>query len=201
MEAGASARERAARLAQQEAELERQLRGVRQRRQAWEAGVAGEERIAALLAQLPPGWRVLHDRRKAPRSPANIDHIAIGPTGVHVLDAKNWTGALSISDRGVMCGGWPRNDETRRVLELRDQIAAELSHAGFVAPTYGVIALAGDDNLAEPTVHKTVAFMPPSYLIAGMAGLAPSLTPEQVYRIWEYLDDAHPRRSQRMPAA
>src|SRR3954469_23536842 len=144
MDAGASARQRAGRLAQQEAELERQLRSVRQQRGAWEAGVVGEERIAGLLAELPAGWSVLHDRRKAPRSPANIDHIAVGPTGVHVLDAKNWTGRLSISERGVMCAGWPRNNETRRVLELRDQIAAELSHAGFVAPTYGVIALAGD---------------------------------------------------------
>src|SRR3954447_4192188 len=170
MDAGASAREHAARLAEQEAELERRLRGVRQRRQAWEAGVVGEERVASLLAQLPPGWRVLHDRRKAPGSPANIDHIVIGPTGVHVLDAKNWTGTLSFSDRGVMCGGWPRNNETQSVLALRDQIAAELSSAGLVAPTYGVIALAGDDNLAQPTVHNAVAFMPPSYLIAGMTG-------------------------------
>jgi hypothetical protein len=201
MDAGASARERAARFAEQEAELERQLRNVRQRRQAWEAGVAGEERVAALLGELPPGWRVLHDRRKAPRSPANIDHIAIGPTGVHVLDAKNWTGTLSISGSGVMCGGWPRNDETRSVLELRNQIAGELSDAGFVAPTYGVIALAGDDNLAEPRVHNTIAFMPPSYLTAGMTGLAAALTAEQVYRIWEYLDDAHPPRSQRTASA
>src|SRR3954452_1644252 len=139
MDAGASAREHAARLAEQEAELERRLRGVRQRRQAWEAGVVGEERVASLLAQLPPGWRVLHDRRKAPGSPANIDHIVIGPTGVHVLDAKNWSGRLWIGNRGVVCGRTPRVDETESHLGLRQLVAGELARAGYDVPVNPVI--------------------------------------------------------------
>jgi hypothetical protein len=59
--------------------------------QAWQRGAVGEEIMAERLKDLPDTWRVLHDRR-IPGSRANIDHIAIGPTGVWVIDAKRYKG-------------------------------------------------------------------------------------------------------------
>lgn len=56
---------------------------------AWERGAIGEELLAERLHDLPDTFRVLHDRR-IPRSRANIDHIAIGPSGVWVIDAKRY---------------------------------------------------------------------------------------------------------------
>ncbi|WP_292873812.1 nuclease-related domain-containing protein [Microbacterium sp.] len=56
---------------------------------AWERGATGEEMMAKRLTDLPDSWRVLHDRR-IPGSRANIDHIAVGPTGVWVIDAKRY---------------------------------------------------------------------------------------------------------------
>jgi hypothetical protein len=38
------------------------------------------------------GVIALHDRR-IPRSVSNIDHLAIGPTGVYVIDTKRYQGA------------------------------------------------------------------------------------------------------------
>jgi hypothetical protein len=56
---------------------------------AWERGAVGEEQMAHRLADLPDTFRVLHDRRiRGTR--ANIDHIAIGPPGVWVIDAKRY---------------------------------------------------------------------------------------------------------------
>ena len=56
---------------------------------AWERGAIGEELMAKRLADLPDTFRVLHDRRiRGTR--ANIDHIAIGPSGVWVIDAKRY---------------------------------------------------------------------------------------------------------------
>ncbi|MFB7892173.1 nuclease-related domain-containing protein [Microbacterium sp. NPDC056044] len=56
---------------------------------AWERGAVGEELMARRLNDLPDTFRVLHDRRiRGTR--ANIDHIAIGPTGVWVIDAKRY---------------------------------------------------------------------------------------------------------------
>ncbi|WP_454151679.1 nuclease-related domain-containing protein [Microbacterium lacticum] len=49
----------------------------------------GEEFLAKRLADLPDTFRVMHDRRiRGTR--ANIDHIAIGPSGVWVIDAKRY---------------------------------------------------------------------------------------------------------------
>lgn len=54
---------------------------------AWAVGAAGEEELAASLARRCPQAIVLHDRRM-PRGRANIDHIAVAPSGVWVIDAK-----------------------------------------------------------------------------------------------------------------
>lgn len=61
----------------------------------WDTGAAGEEALAAHLAKTCPDVIVLHDRRM-PRSRANIDHIAIAPSGVFVIDAKRYTGKIEI---------------------------------------------------------------------------------------------------------
>lgn len=195
MEAGESARRRLERLGNQEAELEEKLQRVRREKQAWAAGEEGERVVAAALTELPAGWRVLHDRRKRIGSPANIDHIAIGPTGVHVIDAKNWSGALEISAAGVRCGSWPRNRETATVAELRDLVATELAAAGLPAPVFGVVSLANEANTLQTVVHEGIAFVPASGLAQGLTTLPDALSAEHVYRIWEFLDDNHPPRT------
>jgi hypothetical protein len=64
---------------------------------AWARGARGEESVAHVLAKhLDPGVVVLHDRR-IPRSRANIDHIAVAPSGVWVIDAKRYQGKVAIS--------------------------------------------------------------------------------------------------------
>jgi hypothetical protein len=62
---------------------------------AWDTGAAGEEALAAHLAKTCPNVIVLHDRRM-PRSRANIDHLAVAPSGVFVIDAKRYTGKIEI---------------------------------------------------------------------------------------------------------
>jgi len=63
----------------------------------WARGAGGEERVAAVLTKyLHPDVIVLHDRR-IPGSRANIDHIAIAPCGIWVIDAKRYTGKLAVS--------------------------------------------------------------------------------------------------------
>lgn len=58
---------------------------------AWQQGAVGEELMATRLADLPGTFRVLHDRR-IPGTRANIDHLAVGPSGVWVIDAKRYKG-------------------------------------------------------------------------------------------------------------
>jgi Nuclease-related domain len=68
---------------------------------AWLRGAEGEERAAARLARLLSGTGVvlLHDRR-IPGSRANIDHLAVGPGGVTVIDTKRLAGKVEVRGRG-----------------------------------------------------------------------------------------------------
>lgn len=60
--------------------------------EAWNTGALGEERLGARLNELASDrLRVLHDRR-VPGTRANIDHLAVTPTGVYVIDTKKYAG-------------------------------------------------------------------------------------------------------------
>jgi hypothetical protein len=60
---------------------------------AWSSGAFGEGVVGRRLDALSDrGVIALHDRR-IPGSLSNIDHIAICPTGVHVIDTKRYQGA------------------------------------------------------------------------------------------------------------
>jgi hypothetical protein len=67
---------------------------------AWQRGAAGERRTARLLAPLErDGWVILHDLA-VPGSRANLDHLAIGPGGVFMIDSKRYRGRLQLDSSG-----------------------------------------------------------------------------------------------------
>ena len=67
---------------------------------SWDTGAIGEERLGARLNTLAAnGLAVLHDRR-IPGSKANIDHIAITPSGIWVIDAKRYKGRPELKIEG-----------------------------------------------------------------------------------------------------
>jgi Nuclease-related domain. len=67
---------------------------------AWGLGAHGEELLGAALAKVPD-LVVLNDRKVA-GTKGNIDHIAIGPAGVFVIDAKYYEGLIEVVNKG----GW-----------------------------------------------------------------------------------------------
>jgi Nuclease-related domain len=76
------------------------LSDERQTTKAWDRGAIGEERLGARLNALAgAGLAVLHDRR-IPGSKANIDHIAITPGGIWVIDAKRYKGRPELKIEG-----------------------------------------------------------------------------------------------------
>jgi hypothetical protein len=110
---GASARARYSRLRQRDDRRRRKvfgrlaplvaiLTGPKRSTEAWASGAEGEERVGAFLDHTV-GARglLLHDRR-IPGSRANLDHLAIVPSEVWVIDAKHYHGRLE--RRSV--GGW-----------------------------------------------------------------------------------------------
>jgi hypothetical protein len=74
----------------------------------WEKGAEGESRTAAALARLGPEWTVWHDLKWPGRRFANIDHLAIGPAGIFVIDSKNWSGTITLKDNVLRQNGYRR---------------------------------------------------------------------------------------------
>ncbi|MFC5179418.1 nuclease-related domain-containing protein [Nocardioides taihuensis] len=76
---------------------------------AWDTGAVGEERLGRRLNQLASDkLLVLHDRR-IPGSRANIDHIAITPSGVYVIDAKRYRGRPAVESNSAFSDLEPRS--------------------------------------------------------------------------------------------
>jgi hypothetical protein len=108
---------------------------------AWATGAAGEEELAAFLARRCPDTIVLHDRRMPGRR-TNIDHLAVGPTGVHVIDAKRYKGKIEVrkpffGDAQLVIGG---RDKTKLVDGLERQAEGVQALIDSVAPTVPVTA-------------------------------------------------------------
>ena len=71
---------------------------------AWRQGAEGEAATARALDIRLRGTDVvvIHDRRIPGRGRANIDHIAIGPGGVTVIDTKSSRGRVEIRTVGII---------------------------------------------------------------------------------------------------
>jgi hypothetical protein len=108
---------------------------------AWATGATGEEELAACLARRCPEVIVLHDRRM-PGSRANIDHLAVAPSGVHVIDAKRYKGKIEVrkpffGDAQLVIGS---RDKTKLVDGLERQAEIVRSFVSAVAPEIDVTA-------------------------------------------------------------
>jgi Nuclease-related domain len=80
----------------------------------WQRGAQGERHTARLLRRLPRhGFVVFHDLA-VPGSQANVDHLVIGPTGVFVIDSKQWIGSVHQGADGL---AWHNHYRLDRTLE------------------------------------------------------------------------------------
>ena len=68
-------------------------------RMAWRKGAVGEVTVASILADLPDDFVVVND---VTTNFGNIDHVVIGPTGVYLIDAKNWRGTVRSNGDGEL---------------------------------------------------------------------------------------------------
>jgi hypothetical protein len=149
---------------------------------AWRRGAAGERRTARLLAPLERrGWAVLHDLAIA-NSPANIDHLVIGPGGVLAIDSKQYRGRLRVDRDGMVWHGrhllvsalrttlWEA-DQADEVLGIADlQVAAVVAVHGTSVP-WGALRAEG------------VTLVPARRLPDLLGALPPVLGPERVARL------------------
>ena len=129
------------------------LERLRRDQRAWAAGAEGERRVADVLAHLTRyGWTVLHDVRWPGRQRANLDHVAIGPGGVFVVDAKNWSGDVRVTEGGLRQNGYGRAAAVEGVSQAAAAVTTLLApqHRSAVR---GVLCLAGQEDQPVTTVQ------------------------------------------------
>jgi hypothetical protein len=93
---------------------------------AWQRGAAGERRTARFLDRLTrDGFVVLHDLA-VPGSDANVDHLVIGPTGLFVIDSKQWTGSVHQGADGLVWHNHYRLDRTLETVRWEAEVLGRL---------------------------------------------------------------------------
>lgn len=99
-------------------------------------GARGEEVIARILERLPHPWILAHGiaikERGSSGGGKDIDHVAIGPTGLFVIETKNWKGTLTLEEGSLLIDNQlpdkdPLQQIQRAVMGLRSILTKELT--------------------------------------------------------------------------
>jgi hypothetical protein len=92
----------------------------------WQRGAHGERHTARLLGRLHrDGFVVFHDLAM-PGSAANVDHLVIGPSGVFVIDSKQWTGTVHQSADRLAWHNHHRLDRTLATVHWEAETVSRL---------------------------------------------------------------------------
>lgn len=144
MTAGESAAKEGERARRAAAALERKSRYAAKVADDYEKGSAGEVMVAEALELLSAsGWRILHDLR-APDG-GNIDHLAIGPPGIAVLDAKNWGPGTTVTpDRRLVASKHDRTEDLDRLNALCELVRSTAARDGLKVAVRGYLVLTGE---------------------------------------------------------
>jgi hypothetical protein len=181
--AGASADDRAAQLRAKAERLNEQAAW-------WEKGAAGERHTADLLACLPPGWLVFHDL-SIPAGKANIDHVAVGPPGVFVIDTKYWRAPAHVGSGTLWCGRYPMRKEVETAAWETSRVTLAVAGA---APVWGLMCLLGpvDGPLG---LAGTLTVVQATDLAAYLTGRPLVLGPSQVRHSADVIERALPPKA------
>jgi hypothetical protein len=142
---------------------------------AWRKGARGERRTARRLRRLARrGYVAFHDLGM-PGSLANIDHLLIGPSGVFVIDSKQYTGRIERTPDGhVWHNHYPMDEQLQTVRAEAGSVEAILG-----APVIPLLCVHGASVQWGGLHAQGVAIVPAGQLGAAL-GADAVLSAEQV---------------------
>jgi hypothetical protein len=170
---------------------------------AWKAGADGERKVGGRLDAWAreTGGIVLHDRR-IPPGKGNIDHIALNSDGVWVIDAKEYSGMVSVSGglfsrAELRVGGRRRTHLAEAVWTQVERVAHALDAAAGGRPrppVYGVLCFVGADwpVFGGTSTVKGVTVAWPAATVKLLTPKASSSGPTELERWARVLANAFP---------
>lgn len=102
-------------------------------------GARGEAVVAEILSRLGDSYFVMHN---IPTSYADYDHIVVGPTGVFVIETKDWRGLVAPDGLGeILLNGKPTPKPVIRnfiahVMRLRNHVCEAVGSEHFFQPVF-----------------------------------------------------------------
>lgn len=131
------------------------------------------------------GWLALHDVHWPGRPKANLDHILVGPGGILIVDAKNWSGDVQLTNGVLRQNGSNRESAVSGLLQQCSALAAllEPEHRRLVQ---GWICLVGQPHL-RGTTASGIRIEGLDTLRGAVADLPAVLDPALVPTIYAYL--------------
>lgn len=172
MASGESAAEQAA--AKRAAANNYRLQAERAERAAdeWSRGAQGEVALAQAMGPLSADGYYRLDDRRLPGSNANIDHVLVGPAGVFVVDAKNWSGRLRVEGKSLWQGDRRRDDHLERVRVQAVNVSTVIEDAlGRRVEVRPAICFTGEARLPFRTAVDRVHLVNRDELIPFIRGL------------------------------
>jgi len=113
-------------------------------------GAAGEEIVARELAHLPAGYHVFHSLDMGGGvlmwHKGDIDHVVVGPSGVFVIETKNWRGTVALRDGHLLVDGvTPRRAPLAQAQQAVSALQVRLGRSGiYDALVVPVVCFAGN---------------------------------------------------------
>jgi len=161
----------------------------------------GESALAVTMGPLgADGYYHLDDRR-LPHSTANLDHVLLGPAGVFVVDAKNWTGRIQIDGKSLRQGDRRRDDHLERVRAQAVAVSTlieEFSSIGRVA-VRPVICFVGEAVLPDRAVVERVHLLNLGELVTFIRSFERKLDQASVDELMRALLEQLPARTTSIP--
>jgi hypothetical protein len=143
-------------------------------------GIHGEERVAALLAQLEPeGYRALHG---LDIGRGDADHVLVGPTGVFVIETKEWQGRFYPRRGRLMFNQRAADEVVSQVTTAALAVKHRLERAGIEVWVQAVIASTTAKVYASPLRLGHVTALEADDLRAFVLGRRAALDPETATR-------------------
>ena len=107
----------------------------------WRRGYEGERVVGELLEDGLSDKYHIFNNVKFPGRKANIDHIVVGPSGIFVLDTKNWRGIVAWAEDGetLLWNGEPEKKGTAKAiladaLDVHDKLKTLTNKDFFIKP-------------------------------------------------------------------
>ena len=135
-------------------------------RRSMRKGAEGEVKVAQILSDFPDGFRVINGLS----TPfGDLDHVVVGPTGVFIVDTKNWKGVVAADGHGELL----LNGKTTDKATIKPIVARTMSVREKVQTLCGF----------EPPFFKVLLAFPSAWIEArwGTTGAAFCVTDEQLY--------------------